>query len=313
MSEQNRKVTIAGSGPAGLTAAIYAARAGLKPLIVEGSASGGQLMTTTEVENFPGFPEGIDGPQLIDNMRKQAERFGAEFVNGDISSVETDKRPFTIHIGDDKTVYSQTLIIATGAEARYLDIDSVQQLRGRGISACATCDGFFFRDKTVFVIGGGDSAMEEAIFLTKFAKKVYIVHRRDELRASKIMQDNATANDKIEFILSHVITEALGLAEGRVTGIRLKDLKTEEHKDMEADGIFFAIGHDPSTEAFKEYIDTDKKNYLVTKPNRTETNIAGVFAAGDVHDDYYQQAVTAAGEGCKAALEAEKYLMLNEA
>lgn len=298
-------ITIVGSGPAGLTAAIYAARAGLQPLIVEGGASGGQLMTTTEVDNFPGFPEGITGPELIAAMRKQAERFGARFLGGDVGEADLSQRPFRIKVGSD-TLNTRTLVIASGATARYLDLESVHKLRGRGISACATCDGFFFRNKTVFVIGGGDSAMEEAMFLTQFASTVTVVHRRDQLRASHIMQEHAQANPKIDFLYSHVMTEALG--EERVTGIRVKDLKTDQEKDLPADGIFFAIGHDPNTAPFRDQLESDDLGYLVTEPGRTATTIPGVFAAGDVADSYYRQAITAAGQGCKAALEAEKFL-----
>jgi thioredoxin reductase (NADPH) len=302
-----RNLCVLGSGPAGLTAAIYASRAGLAPLVIEGMSAGGQLMTTTEVDNFPGFPDGIDGPTLIAQMRKQAERFGTEFHSGDAVSADLSKRPFKIQT-DTGVILTRTLIIATGAEARIMDIPSVQALRGRGVSACATCDGFFFKDKTVFMIGGGDSAMEEAIFLTRFAKEVFLVHRRDELRASKIMQDHAKANPKITFLLSHVLIDALGVDAGRVTGVKLKDLKSGVEKEMPADGLFFAVGHDPSTKIFKDSLELNPANYLKTLPDKTATKIEGVFAAGDVHDDYYRQAITAAGEGCKAALEAERFL-----
>ncbi|MCK4906756.1 MAG: thioredoxin-disulfide reductase [Spirochaetes bacterium] len=302
------KVVIIGSGPAGLTAGIYASRSGLSPLIIEGMESGGQLMTTNDVENFPGFPDGITGPELISNMRKQAEKFGTKFVSGDVTSINLEKRPFTIEIADEK-ILTKTLIIATGAKARYPEIDSVKKMIGRGVSACATCDGFFFRDKTIFVIGGGDSAMEEAMFLTQFGKTVNVVHRRDELRASKIMQDLARSNKKIKFFYSHTVSEVLGEEEGKVTGIKLKDLKTNEETDYQADGIFFAIGHDPNISFLNRQLEVNGMNYLVSKPDLTATAVEGLYAAGDVSDHFYQQAITAAAEGCKAAIEAEKFLL----
>lgn len=308
MSEQkkrNSEVTIIGSGPAGLTAAIYTARANLNPIVIEGNDAGGQLMTTTEVENFPGFPEGISGPELIDNMKKQAKKFGTQFISGDVTDVDFKQRPFVIKTAEEE-IRSQAVIIATGATARYLNIDSVQRLKGRGISACATCDGFFFRDKKVFVIGGGDSAMEEANFLTKFASEVTIVHRRDQLRASQYMQDLAGNNPKIKIIYSHTLKEVLG--DEKVTGVILQDLKNNAETTLDCDGIFFAIGHDPATEVFKQFLETKENGYLKTVPGKSETAVEGVFSAGDVDDDYYRQAITAAGEGCRAALEAERWL-----
>ena len=304
--KKDRKIIIIGSGPAGLTAAVYASRAGLKPLVIEGAAAGGQLMTTTEVENFPGFPEGITGPELIANIRKQAEKFGTEFLTVDAEKTDLSTRPFTVSAGGEDFT-ARALIIATGATARYMDLESVERLRGRGVSACATCDGFFFRDKLVYMVGGGDSAMEEAQFLTQFASKVVLIHRRDELRASKIMQDNAKSNPKIEFLLSHILKEVTG--SDRVSGVKVEDLKTGEIKELPADGVFFAIGHDPATSLFKGQLDLDEQGYLKTLPGRMSTNIEGVFSAGDVSDNYYRQATTAAGAGCKAALEAEKFLM----
>ena len=303
---------IIGSGPAGLTAAIYAARANLKPLVIEGYGAGGQLMITTEVENFPGFREGITGPDLIAELRAQAERFGTEFVTADVTRVDLNGKTKIVW-EDDNKYEAKTVIIATGATANLLGLDSEKKLMGRGVSACATCDGFFFRDKTVCVIGGGDSAMEEGTFLTKFANKVYIIHRRDEFRASKIMVKKAEDNPKVEFILNAVPVEMLG--EERVTGIRIKDTKTGKERDLDLDGIFVAIGHTPSTKLFKDQIETDQKGYIVTLPDKnkaTYTNIPGVFACGDVQDSSYRQAITAAGSGCQAALDCERYLEENE-
>ncbi len=310
--EKKQKVIIAGSGPAGLTAAIYAARANLAPVVIEGMSAGGQLMTTSEIENFPGFPEGIDGGELIGNMRKQAEQFGTKFVPGDITEADLTKRPFNIKV-DDQEFKTNSFIIATGAEARYLDIESVNRLKGKGISACATCDGFFYKDKIVYVIGGGDSALEEAIFLTHYAKEVHIVHRRDEFRGSKIMQEYAKKNEKVHFVLSHVLEEVLS-EEGqfggeKVSGIRLKNLKNDEIVDYPADGIFFAIGHTPNTEIFNNHIKTDEKQFIMKDPQSTKTNIEGVFVAGDVGDPKYQQAITAAGTGAMAAIDVEAFLV----
>ncbi len=299
------KVVILGSGPAGLTAAIYAARADLKPVLVEGNDAGGQLMITTEVENYPGFEQGITGPQLMDVMKKQAGRFGTTFIAGDATAADLSSRPFTIETTDGP-LKAATLIIATGAQAQWLGLDNEQRLRGRGVSACATCDGFFFRDKVVYVVGGGDSAMEESTFLTKFASKVYIVHRRDELRASKFMQARALGNPKIQVLWSTVVTDVLG--DEQMTGLRLKDVKTGQERDVEADGLFLAVGHKPNTDLFKGRLDLDEVGYINLAGPGTMTSVEGVFAAGDVADHTYRQAVTAAGMGCRAALDAERWL-----
>jgi thioredoxin reductase (NADPH) len=299
------KVIIIGSGPAGLTAAIYAARANLNPLILEGTQPGGQLTITTEVDNYPGFAEGITGPQLMDEMRKQAIRFGTVSKFEIVTDVDLSKRPFTI-TAESKDYTADSVIIATGASARWLGIESEQKFMGFGISACATCDGFFFKDKEVIVVGGGDSAMEEATFLTKFASKVYIVHRREGFRASKIMLDKARKNEKIEFMLNSVIEEIKG--EKNVSSVILKNTQTDEVSEMKIDGIFMAIGHIPNTQIFADMIDSDESGYLKTEPDSTRTNIEGIFACGDVQDKIYRQAVTAAGSGCMAAIDAEKYL-----
>jgi thioredoxin reductase (NADPH) len=303
------KVIIIGSGPAGLTAAIYSARANLNPLILEGTQPGGQLTITTEVENYPGFAEGITGPVLMDEMRKQAIRFGAVSKFEIATDVDLSKKPFTV-IAENKEYTADSLIIATGASARWLGIDSEKKYMGFGVSACATCDGFFFKDKEVIVVGGGDSAMEEATFLTKFATKVYIVHRREGLRASKIMVDKARKNEKIEFLLNKTIEEIKG--EKSVSSVVLKDTKSSELSEMNIDGIFMAIGHIPNTQIFADKIDSDESGYLITDPDSTRTNIEGVFACGDVQDKIYRQAVTAAGSGCMAAIDAERYLESNE-
>lgn len=300
------RVLILGTGAAGLTAAIYAARADLNPLVVEGLEPGGQLTTTTEVENFPGFPKGIMGPQLMDDMRKQAERFGTRFQPGLVSSVDFSKRPLKVTLDGGEALEAEAVIIATGASAKYLGLESEMKLIGRGVSACATCDGAFFRNVPVAIVGGGDSAMEEAMFLTRFASKVYVVHRRDQLRASPIMADRAKKNPKIEFVWNSVITEVLDVAKGEVTGIRVKNVKTEAVSEIEVKGYFSAIGHKPNTDAFKGRIDLDEKGYI--KAQNTRTNVKGVFAAGDVQDSVYRQAITAAGSGCMAALEAQRYL-----
>lgn len=302
-----RNVAIIGSGPAGYTAAIYNARADLKPVLIEGPQPGGQLTITTEVENFPGFSEGIQGPELMDEMKKQAQRFGTEIITAQAEAVDFSNRPFKITLDNDQVIEANTVIIASGASARLLGIESERQYMGRGVSACATCDGFFFRDKEIVIIGGGDSALEEAIFLTRFASKVTVIHRRDELRASKIMQDRAFAHEKISFIWDSVIEEILGENGGTVTGVRLKNIKTNESSDFACQGVFMAIGHVPNTKIFQGKIELDAKGYIVLK-ERTQTSVPGVFGAGDVADPVYKQAVTAAGMGCMAALDAEKFL-----
>jgi thioredoxin reductase (NADPH) len=301
-----RNVIIIGSGPAGYTAAIYAARGDLKPLLFEGSVTaGGALMTTTDVENFPGFPDGIMGPDLMDNLRKQAERFGTELITDDVTEVDLTANPKIVKVGDD--VYrAHAVIIATGSGYRKLGLENEKRLSGRGVSWCATCDGFFFRDQDIVVVGGGDTAVEEATFLTRFARSVTIVHRRDTLRASKIMQDRAFANEKIKFAWDSEVVDVIG--EQKVSGVRLRNVKTGEETTLEATGLFIAIGHDPRSELFADQLDTDDEGYLLVKSPTTETKIPGVFASGDVVDHIYRQAVTAAGSGCAAALDAEHWL-----
>ena len=301
------KSIIVGTGPAGLTAAIYLARANLKPLVIEGPQPGGQLTTTTEVENFPGFAEGIMGPELMDNMRKQAERFGAEFRTGWVNSVELGERPFKLNIEGMGTLETDTLILSTGATAKYLGIPGEQENVGRGVSTCATCDGFFFRGKEIVVVGGGDSALEEAGFLTRFASKVTLVHRRGELRASKIMQDRVRDNAKVAWALNRTPLEVTAGDKG-VNGIKVLNNETGEEEFIDASGVFVAIGHHPNTAFLGGQITTDANGYIVTNPGTSETNIPGVFACGDVQDTRYKQAITAAGSGCMAAIDAEKYI-----
>ena len=306
---KHTKVLIIGSGPAGYTAAVYAARAMLKPILVHGMEPGGQLTTTTDVENFPGFAEVIQGPWLMEQMRDQAKAVGTEIIEDHIASVNLKSKPFEA-IGDDGQKYTaDSIIISTGAQARWLNIDSEQKFRGFGVSACATCDGFFFKEKTVAVVGGGNAAVEEAMFLTKFASKVQLIHRRNELRAEKLLQKKLMANKKIEIIWDSVVEEVIGDEDPKnVRGLKIKNVKSNDIKELKIDGLFIAIGHDPATQLFKDQLNMDKEGYLLTKPDSTETNIPGVFAAGDVKDKIFRQAVTAAGMGCMSALEAEKYL-----
>ncbi|MAT39363.1 MAG: thioredoxin-disulfide reductase [Ectothiorhodospiraceae bacterium] len=307
---EHRKVIIIGSGPAGLTAALYAARAELKPLVFEGAQPGGQLTITTDVENYPGFPEGIMGPKLMDEMRAQAQRFGAESKFETVTKVDFSKTPKEVHVGD--TIYqADSVIISTGASAKLLNLEGEKKFMGYGVSACATCDGFFFKDLEVAVIGGGDTAMEEATFLTKFAKKVTIIHRRDELRASKIMQERAIKNPKIEFMWDTVVEDVVGEENNgvkKMTHLKLKNIKTDESFDFSVDGLFIGIGHRPNTDLFRDIIDMDENGYITTKGKSTYTNVDGVFACGDVQDHIYRQAVSAAGTGCMAAIDAERWL-----
>ncbi len=306
---KHTKVLIIGSGPAGYTAAVYAARAMLKPILVHGMESGGQLTTTTDVENFPGFAEVIQGPWLMEQMRDQAKAVGTEMIEDHIASVNLKSKPFEA-VGDVGQKYTaDSIIISTGAQARWLNIESEQKYRGFGVSACATCDGFFFKDKTVAVVGGGNAAVEEAMFLTKFASKVQLIHRRDSLRAEKMLQKKLMENKKIEIIWDTVVEEIIGVKNPKnVTGLKVKNLKTNKTKELKIDGLFIAIGHDPATKLFNNQLEMDKEGYLITKPDSTQTNVPGVFAAGDVKDKIFRQAVTAAGMGCMAALEAEKHL-----
>jgi thioredoxin reductase (NADPH) len=308
-SPKHTKVLILGSGPAGYTAAIYAARAMLKPILVYGSQPGGQLSTTTDVENYPGYSKVIQGPWLMDEMKSQAEAVGTEMIQDHISKVDLSKKPFTA-TGDNGQIYTaDSFIISTGAQARWLNLKSEQEFRGFGVSACATCDGFFFKEQVVAVVGGGNAAVEEAIFLTKFASKVKLIHRRNELRAEKLLQEKLKANKKIEIIWDSAVEEVLGNSEPKgVNAIKIKNLKTNDVTELKVDGLFIAIGHDPATSLFKDQLNMDKEGYLITKPDSTETNIPGVFAAGDVKDKVFRQAVTAAGMGCMSALEAEKHL-----
>jgi thioredoxin reductase (NADPH) len=306
-----RDAIIIGSGPAGLTAAIYAARANMAPLVIEGEPSstsdqpGGQLMLTTDVENFPGFPEGIMGPELMMNFRSQASRFGAEFITSKVTSVDFSARPFTVWVGEE-AYQARTVIISTGAQSLMLGLPNEDRLLGHGLSTCATCDGFFFRDQEIAVVGGGDSAVEEATFLTRFASKVYLIHRRDELRASKIMRERALSNPKLEILWNSQVVEIQG--DEKLSGVVLEDTTTNAQRPLSVQGLFIAIGHRPNTDLFRDQLELKENGYLVTEPNSSETQIAGIFACGDVQDDYYRQAITAAGSGCMAAIDAERWL-----
>ncbi len=302
-----RDVIIIGGGPAGYTAALYAARANLSPLVIEGFNWGGQLMITSEVENYPGYRDGVMGPEMMSEFRAQAERFGAEFVTDDVTRIDLSERPFKIYVGDDEYV-GKSVIVATGATARQLGLESERALHGRGVTYCATCDAAFYREREVVVVGGGDSAMEEALYLTKFASKVTLVHRRAEFRASQIMVDRVKDHDRIEIMTPFVVEEVLGVDTGKLTGVLLRNVETDETVEYATDGLFVAIGHDPTTKLFVDWLDHDDNGYLVTKGKTTETNVPGVFAAGDVQDHVYRQAITAAGSGCAAALDAERFL-----
>ena len=303
--DTTHELIIIGGGPAGYTAALYAARANLNPLVIEGFQWGGQLMITSDVENYPGYADGVMGPEMMADFRRQAERFGAEFITDDVTKVDFSEQPLRVWVGNDE-YQARAVVVATGASARWLDIDSETKHKGRGVSACATCDAAFFREKDVYVVGGGDSAFEEALFLTKFASRVHLVHRRDEFRASKIMVDRAEQNDKLDFVLSAVVDEIVG--DVKVEALRLRSTVDGKTWEVPADGVFVAIGHDPNTSLFVDQLDHDENGYLVTKPGSTETNIPGVFAVGDVQDHTYRQAITAAGSGCMGALDAERFL-----
>lgn len=308
---ERHAVVIIGTGPAGFTAAVYAARANLNPVVFRGPEPGGQLVTTTDVENYPGFPDGILGPDMMEKFEGQAKRFGADVRYGTVTQVDFSERPFKLVVDEETPVLAETVVISTGASAKYLGLPNEKRLLGRGVSACATCDGAFFRNVDVVVVGGGDTAMEEALFLTRFATRVYVVHRRDELRASKIMQDRAMANEKITFVWSSEVVEVLG--ENQVEGVRILDLKTNETRDLAVEGLFVAIGHKPNTDIFKDWLEMDSVGYIKTHAGSTRTNVEGVFASGDAQDSIYRQAVTAAGTGCMAAIDAERYLAEHEA
>jgi thioredoxin reductase (NADPH) len=309
MAETTENVTIIGSGPAALTAALYTSRADLEPIMFEGAEAGGQLMITTEVENYPGYPDGTTGPQMIADMRKQAERFGTRLVTANVDKVDfTQGSPFTLWVGDQE-IRTRAVIVSTGANARFLGLENEQRLLGKGVSACATCDGFFFRDQELVVVGGGDSAMEESLFLTKFASKVTVVHRRDQLRASKIMQDRAFASDKIEWAWNKVVVDVFG--DQTVEGVVLEDTQTGERSELASGGLFLAIGHDPATSLFTDQLELDEAGYILVDEPTTATSVPGVFAGGDVVDTIYRQAVTAAGQGCKAAIDAERWIEAN--
>jgi thioredoxin reductase (NADPH) len=310
MGDTIHNVAIIGSGPAGLTAAIYTARALLKPVVFLGREDGGQLMITSEVENIPGFPDGVQGPQYIQLLKQQSEKFGTQLLSEHVVDIDFSNRPFLLKT-DDHTYQAKSIIIATGATARMLGIPSEKALMGMGVSACATCDGFFFKDKEIMVVGGGDSAMEEATFLTRFAKKVTVIHRREEFRASKIMVKRAQDNPKIDFLLNKVVIEVLGVEDKKIKGVKLQDTKTNETSEVSTEGLFIAIGHTPNTEIFKNKIDMDSKGYIIHREH-TATNIEGVFAAGDIVDSRYRQAITAAGSGCQAAIDAERFLEQTE-
>lgn len=307
MVREVRDIIIMGTGPGGYTAAIYTGRANLKPLLIEGFQPGGQLMITTEIENYPGFPEGIRGPELMVKMREQAAKFGAEFVAGSVTDVDLSRTPFSLTLEDGQEFLTHALVVATGANAKWLNIESENRYRGKGVSACATCDGFFFRDCRVFVVGGGDTAMEEALYLTKFASEVVLVHRREEFRSSKIMSLRTRKNPKISMMLNEIVDEILGDGQ-KVTGIRLKNVLTGELVEHACDGVFLAIGHAPNTSLFKDQLELDDYGYIITKKSSTETSVRGVFACGDVQDTAYRQAVTAVGTGCMAAVDAERFL-----
>ena len=303
-------VVIVGTGPAGLTAALYAARANLNPLVLQGPEPGGQLITTTDVENYPGFPDGVLGPDLMQQFEKQAARFGADMQYGTVTKVDFSQRPYKLIVDDEKGVLANTVIISTGASAKYLGLKNEQRLLGKGVSACATCDGAFFRNVDVAIVGGGDTAMEEALFLTRFANKVYVLHRRDELRASKIMQERAMANDKIEFLWNTEVEDVLG--DDEVTGLKIRNNVSGEVSDLDVQGFFVAIGHKPNTDVFADWITRNEQGYIITAPESTYTNVEGVFACGDAQDHIYRQAVTAAGTGCMAAIDAERWLAEHE-